>query len=132
MTDSSIPSVIKVNKPNNLPIQRQRINFDKYLDKELTKTSVEKSSNNKPDIGGINRDDDIDIPATVERENEIDKGEVRVVEEEEEVVNNYHLRSSRYDEYSSSSSESSDSNSDSNSNSDYREWMMKMILSELQ
>ena len=34
MTDSSIPSVIKVNMPNNSPIHRRCINFDNYLDNQ--------------------------------------------------------------------------------------------------
>ena len=86
---------------------------------QKTKTSVEKSINNELDISGRNCNDDIDIPATIEEEKDGDKGDDGGVVEEVEVVHNYYLRSSRYNEYSLSGSESS--GSDSNSDSDYRE-----------
>ena len=108
-----------MNVPNNSPIQRRRINFDEYLDNQQTRSSVEKFIDNLTDGGCNKRKDDIETSAAVEEEKVVDQGDGRGVVEEEEVVHNNHLISSRYDMYSSSSSESSDS--ESNSDSDYRE-----------
>ena len=96
MTDSSMPSVIRVNISKNSPIQRRRINFDDYLDNQQTRPSVGTFINNLIDSDGDNRNNDIETSATVKEEREVDQGDGGGVVEEEEVLHNNHLISSRY------------------------------------
>ena len=121
MIELSMPSVIRVNIPNNSPIQYWCINFDNYIDNKQTGTPLKNFSNNEPDIGGSTRNDNIETSITVEVEKELEKRDGGgVIKVEEAVLHNNHLISLSYDMYSSSSSESSTSNSYSSRYSDYK------------